>query len=578
MSPTTAPQRSRGILSNSSRTERQPRLVIVTGCQRSGTSLVGQIVGAHPQALLLDEDEGMMRWARALLAGDPRRHLLLPGLLARAAEKYRVGNPRIVRRPLRPTALHPDITHLVLKAPNLTYSHAAIARLPGPVKIIHPVRDVRAVVASMDRLRGTDIAANQLRLLRQDPGAAATYAQEIAMLGDPGVAKHLKRALVWRIKSCAHAHFADAGLDPLVFRYEDCVADPRAFAERIATHVGLPSAEAMVGHAEVLQGDGPGALDRERPIDRGSLGKWQQVLTPREEREILGLVGDAMEELGYDRSPQLSEEQRPATSGQTDLRDAPVIVTGRGGSGTRLISGIVQQCGVFLGNELNVSADSLEWVDTIYPIAIEKHATEGDPPPERRANWTAALRSTAERIRSDGKLADDALWGFKLPEAMLIAPELLEAFPEAKVVHLVRHPVTSSLRRTHVTSRTDNVVGEAVCASAYRAVGRDPALAESDPDWRRNAITWRYQVDPVARLGKALGPERYLEISFEELCADPTATRQRVLAFLGREAGDMPPIPVSKRRAATRLWLRPQKKWIWRLCGETARMLGYGPV
>ncbi|MFW2351058.1 sulfotransferase family protein [Qipengyuania sp.] len=564
-------------MSNSSRTDRQPHLVIVTGCQRSGTSLVGQIVGAHPQALLLDEDEGVMRWARALLAGDPRRHLLLPGLLARAAEKYRDDDPRIVRRPLRPTALHPDITHLVLKAPNLTYSHAAIARLPGPVSIINPVRDVRAVVASMGRLKRTDIAANQLHLLRQDPVAAATYADEIAMLEDPGVAKHLKRALVWRIKSSAHAHFARAGLDPLVFRYEDCVADPRAFAERIAAHVGLPFTEAMVGHAEVLQGDGPGELDRERPIDRSSLGKWQQVLGPREERAILDLVGDAMEELGYDRTPLLAKKE-PAKGGLLDQRQAPVVVTGRGGSGTRLISGIVQQCGVFLGNQLNVSADSLEWVDTIYPIAVEKHAADGNPSPDLRASWTAALRRTAERIRSEGKLSDDALWGFKLPEAMLIMPELLEAFPSAKVIHLVRHPVTSSLRRTHVTSRTDNIVGEAVCAAAYRAVGRDPALAASDPDWRRNAITWHYQVDPVARLGKRLGPERYLEISFEELCADPTATRQRVLAFLGREAGDMPPIPVSKRRAATRLWLRPQKKWIWDLCGETARMLGYGPI
>ena len=57
------------------------------------------------------------------------------------------------------------------------------------------------------------------------------------------------------------------------------------------------------------------------------------------------------------------------------------------------------------------------------------------------------LGVTAMRIRSDGGLADDAEWGFKLPEAMLIMPELLAAFPAARLVHLVRHPDSPVLCR-----------------------------------------------------------------------------------------------------------------------------------
>ena len=36
-------------------TGKSPTLVFIVGCQRSGTTLTGQILGAHPNAILLDE-------------------------------------------------------------------------------------------------------------------------------------------------------------------------------------------------------------------------------------------------------------------------------------------------------------------------------------------------------------------------------------------------------------------------------------------------------------------------------------------------------------------------------------------
>jgi hypothetical protein len=54
------------------------------------------------------------------------------------------------------------------------------------------------------------------------------------------------------------------------------------------------------------------------------------------------------------------------------MTQAPIILTGRGGSGTRLLSDIASASGVFLGNDLNVSSDSVEWVDLIYKIVIGK--------------------------------------------------------------------------------------------------------------------------------------------------------------------------------------------------------------
>src|SRR5262245_61572858 len=136
----------------------------------------------------------------------------------------------------------------------------------------------------------------------------------------------------------------------------------------------------------------------------------------------------------------------------SELVDAPALLIGRGGSGTRLLSELARELGIFIGNQLNKSGDSSEWVPLVYRMAVEAGGGRDLPFGPR---YRREIRSQAERILS---LASHPLssWGLKLPEAMLVLPLLIDAFPRAKVVHLIRHPVSSSLRRTHMTSRLDN--------------------------------------------------------------------------------------------------------------------------
>ncbi|MEQ9661013.1 MAG: hypothetical protein RLN87_00495, partial [Parasphingopyxis sp.] len=97
------------------------RLVVIVGCQRSGTSLSGEVIGAHPNVLLIDETDGLMRWADALLAGSEEAEALYGPTLARAAEKYRRPKERVAGRD-GVAVPAPGITHLALKAPNLSYN------------------------------------------------------------------------------------------------------------------------------------------------------------------------------------------------------------------------------------------------------------------------------------------------------------------------------------------------------------------------------------------------------------------------------------------------------------------------
>jgi hypothetical protein len=274
------------------------QVVAVVGCQRSGTTLTGQLLGAHPDAVLADEPDGIYAWFRAEAAGDAEAAAAADDVAGRAAGKYRDPSSRFVAGDARPRlALH--VRWLVLKAPNLTYDDEALARSPVPVTLIYPVRDPRAVVASMERLSAIDFVGNQRRLIEERPAAAARFAHELGVLRDPSVPLHVRRAVVWRIKSGRANDFAARGLRCLQFRYEDLVAEPRATAERLLEACALPASDDVLSSHLAYTGHGPGGTDRTRAVDGASLSRWRDVLSEREEREVLNAAAPLAASFGY---------------------------------------------------------------------------------------------------------------------------------------------------------------------------------------------------------------------------------------------------------------------------------------
>jgi hypothetical protein len=257
-----------------------------------------------------------------------------------------------------------------------------------------------------------------------------------------------------------------------------------------------------------------------------------------------------------------------------DPLDAAVIFAGRGGSGTRLLSQLADEAGIFIGNHRNKSNDSIEWVDLIYRMAVE---TGGGRDLPTGSAYRTAIRAVAAAILERAGPRNSPLWGLKLPETMLVLPLLIDAFPQAKVVHLTRHPVSSSLRRTHMTSRLSNPVGAVVLPAAYRYVKRDPALIAADEPYVHNACSWNFQVSRVVGYGRGvLGGDRYLEIAYEDVCTNPARAAATVRSFLGSptEARETM-IQVDFTRSGGWDAGDPRVDLIWRLCGETAVLLGY---
>jgi hypothetical protein len=260
----------------------------------------------------------------------------------------------------------------------------------------------------------------------------------------------------------------------------------------------------------------------------------------------------------------------------TIAHSQPVILLGRGGSGTRLLAQLALSVGAFLGNELNASQDSVEWVETLYDLAVEAVTIGVESGSARDLYWQRRQRHLASEILARGCCDPARLWGWKLPETMLMLPQAVRAFPQARVVHLVRHPVTSALRRTHLTSRMNNPVGRAVLAAAYRACGLDADNIERDEPYIHNAVTWVYQVGGVLDTLRSTSLTKgWLQLRYEEICANPVEAQKKLAAFLGTAASMTRPPEIDISRTGDFRADDKKMKRIWSICGGLALKLGY---
>lgn len=104
-----------------------------------------------------------------------------------------------------------------------------------------------------------------------------------------------------------------------------------------------------------------------------------------------------------------------------------------------------------------------------------------------------------------------ARWGDKTPYYVLHIPKILDWFPDAQIIHIVRdgRDVALSLfERRH----------DFFVYNAYTA-----------------AVSWKRYVEAGHRIGSTLRPDQYLEIRYEDLIAEPEQILNTICAFLGEE-------------------------------------------
>ena len=271
------------------------RFVVIAGCQRSGTTLTGQILGAHSSAVLIDEADGLYDWFHAKVDDTVEVARLYRDMITRSIDKYK--NP--TDRYTDDGELASHIDTLVLKAPNLTYFGSGVARLGVPAYVVYPVRDPRAVVQSMLRLSHIPFVDNQLRLLQRAPAVRERQPQEYAQLADVDQDMAVRMTAMWKIKSGLAPSFEACGLPVHQFRYEDLVDQTEKEVKRIISFCGMPWSGGTLQHEKVYQGHGPGGTERKRAVDKASLTDWRRRSDGAFTSAILRSAQPLAERFGY---------------------------------------------------------------------------------------------------------------------------------------------------------------------------------------------------------------------------------------------------------------------------------------
>jgi len=249
-------------------------LVFLLGFPRSGTTLLGQVLGAHPDVVTLDERESLAAPAGPYLdQPDGLDRLQKAGALE--LDPYRRAYWDEARQAV------PDLDGklLVDKLPMNTLALPLIARLLPEAKVVFMVRDPRDVVLSCFRQAFTPNRTN-LEFLSLE-GAARFYDAVMRL------AANLEGVL---------------DLPTLRIRYEDLVEHFEAETGRLCDFLGLEPASGMGDFAAAARAGRiatPSAAQLTRGLYEGGAGQWRRYAAALQ--PVLPILQPWIDCFGYDQ-------------------------------------------------------------------------------------------------------------------------------------------------------------------------------------------------------------------------------------------------------------------------------------
>lgn len=265
-------------------------IVFMGGSERSGTTLLRNMLTAHP-ALAVPNESPFVPLIHRVLTRQGRLHDLDAAWgMIRNHTRFRQWHlpPMEVERLLseHPPASYDDLVRTLFAAyaqrvgkrhagdkttGNALYFEWLGERFPDS-RFVHILRDPRAVCMS----RAVQIFNSG---------------------GLPGAARH------WRSRvAAARAAAATLGDRLLEVRYERLVTNPEDELERLCTFVGIPFDRAMLdyGHSGAVLPQHAQDVHAREPL-RTDLRRWRQELSRDDISVIETIAGELMDEVGYSR-------------------------------------------------------------------------------------------------------------------------------------------------------------------------------------------------------------------------------------------------------------------------------------
>lgn len=241
------------------------------------------------------------------------------------------------------------------------------------------------------------------------------------------------------------------------------------------------------------------------------------------------------------------------------MSQSPIIVFGTGGSGTRVVTDILRKAGCFIGYNINDPLDNqdfgfllsgrIDWMVNNFPfngniafpyLAIFKKVFFYQPISVKelialymvtaeyisgRSRGSFRRRPISERLIRGSRLIKAVMpgtsvdlrhyqkWAFKSPEAIYFIGPIIDFFRDVKIIHLIRDG------RDMVFSKNRSRLQY---LEMFKNKHKDPFKSQLC-HW--GAInTWALHQGE-----KRLSEKQYLLIRYEDLCADPESTVDKIL-------------------------------------------------
>jgi hypothetical protein len=280
---------------------RGDRYAFVSGMKKSGTNWVAALVGSHPRAVVWGE-------LHLELLLDALRSYAGPGWVQVTAEDVDAAWPQVARAVLETRRDAHVAQHGRAARPLLFVDHTpgwAALHLGASARYIHVVRDVRDVVVS-DAFHSMrldeyppDVAIDQrdhVEAWRTEP---TYFSDHPDLLLHPAEVTRLAHTWVDVVGSALALASERPDLVAVV-RYEDLHADVLDVRRSLLRFLGLDPATAGTElERELRPGFGGRAEDPHGFHRHGVVGDHRTYLSARGGREIDGIAGDLMRQLGY---------------------------------------------------------------------------------------------------------------------------------------------------------------------------------------------------------------------------------------------------------------------------------------
>ncbi len=260
------------------------RPVFLVGCARSGTSILGEVIAAHPRVTYLYEASGI--WNR-LLPGRPDHRLTAADATADVAAR--------VCAELSERLVDPARDVLVEKNPKHTLRVSFFDAMFPDCRIVHLIRDGRDTTASL-MFRNRGMEWGHLKI----PGWAALMERYPEK-------NHIRCSHQWRDSvSIARAEGRALGSGRYhEVRFEELIQQPEGAVGGILDFLALPFADEVRAVLPRLQDSTRGSYHARRQVRHyvdnhaHRIGRFRENLTPEQVDEVTAVCGDLLRELGY---------------------------------------------------------------------------------------------------------------------------------------------------------------------------------------------------------------------------------------------------------------------------------------